>query len=253
MEQLWFTALLNRVFNAPANAVLNALHLPARDAAQPMTNAFAMELIVVGLLVLFFLAVRASLSVEKPGHIQHLAESIHEFANEQFVEPIIGHNGYPFVPFLVALTLFILVGCLLGVVPGFESPTASYVVPLGLALFTFFYYHSHGIRKQGVWHYFLHFFGPQDPSVPLAIRIPVAVMLFPIEIVSHCARIMSLSIRLYANMLAGDLVTLAFFSLIPIAVPVIFLGLHIGVALIQTYIFSLLAAVYLAGAVAEEH
>lgn len=253
MEQLWFTALLNRVFGTQANALLNALHLPAKDAAHPISNAFAMEVIVVGILILFFLAIRASLSVEKPGQIQHVAESIHEFVNDQFAEAIIGHNGHPFIPFLVALTLFILLGNLLGLIPGFESPTSDVVVPLGCALFTFFYYHFHGIRKQGIGHYIMHFFGPQDPTIPLAIRIPVAIMLFPIEIVSHCARIMSLTIRLFANMLAGDLVTLAFFSLVPIAIPVLFLGLHIGVSLIQTYIFVLLASVYLAGAVAEEH
>jgi len=77
--------------------------------------------------------------------------------------------------------------------------------------------------------------------------------MLPLEIISHLARLLSLTIRLYANMFAGDLVTLVFFSLIPIAVPVIFLGLHIFVALLQAYIFVLLAMVYLAGAVAMEH
>ena len=77
--------------------------------------------------------------------------------------------------------------------------------------------------------------------------------MIPLEIISHLARLLSLTIRLYANMFAGDLVTLVFFSLIPIAVPIIFLGLHIFVALLQAYIFVLLAMVYLAGAVATEH
>jgi F-type H+-transporting ATPase subunit a len=75
----------------------------------------------------------------------------------------------------------------------------------------------------------------------------------PIEIISHLARVLSLTIRLYANMFAGDMVTLVFFSLVPIGVPILFLGLHIGVSLLQTYIFVLLTTVYLAGAVAEEH
>ena len=78
-------------------------------------------------------------------------------------------------------------------------------------------------------------------------------LMLPLEIISHLARLMSLTIRLYANMFAGDMVTLVFFSLIPIAIPVIFLGLHIGVALLQAYIFVLLTTVYLAGAVATEH
>jgi F-type H+-transporting ATPase subunit a len=77
--------------------------------------------------------------------------------------------------------------------------------------------------------------------------------MLPIEIVSHLARVLSLTIRLWANMFAGDLVTMAFFSMISVGVPVIFLGLHIGVSFLQTYIFILLTMVYLSGAVAEEH
>ena len=85
---------------------------------------------------------------------------------------------------------------------------------------------------------------------PISILAPLMI---PIELISHIARMMSLTIRLYANIFAGDLVTLVFFSLIPIGIPVIFLGLHLFVALLQAYIFVLLATVYLAGAVAEEH
>jgi F-type H+-transporting ATPase subunit a len=74
-----------------------------------------------------------------------------------------------------------------------------------------------------------------------------------IEPISHLARVLSLTIRLYANIFAGDMVTLVFFSLIPIVVPVVFLGLHFFVALLQAFIFVLLTTVYLAGAVGEEH
>jgi len=81
----------------------------------------------------------------------------------------------------------------------------------------------------------------------------LAPLMIPIEIISHLARVLSLTIRLYANMFAGDMVTLVFFSLVPLGVPIAFLGLHIGVSFLQTYIFVLLTTVYLAGAVAEEH
>jgi F-type H+-transporting ATPase subunit a len=81
----------------------------------------------------------------------------------------------------------------------------------------------------------------------------MAPLLLPIEIVSHLARVMSLSVRLYANMFAGDLVTLVFFSLIPIGIPVIFLGLHLFVSLIQAFVFMLLTMIYLSLAVAHEH
>jgi len=81
----------------------------------------------------------------------------------------------------------------------------------------------------------------------------LAPLMVPIELISHLARVLSLTIRLYANMFAGDMVTLVFFSLVPIGLPVIFIGMHIGVSFLQTYILVLLTTVYLAGAVAEEH
>ena len=92
--------------------------------------------------------------------------------------------------------------------------------------------------------YLKHFMGPMWW---------LAIIMVPIEIISHLARMLSLTVRLYANMFAGDMVTMVFFSLVPIGVPIIFLGLHIGVSLLQTYIFVLLTMVYLSGAVAEEH
>ena len=138
---------------------------------------------------------------------------------------------------------FILLCNLLGLVPGFESPTASYVVPLGVAILTFVYYHYHGIRANG-FSYVKQFLGPVWWLYPLML---------PIEVISHCARMMSLSVRLYANMFAGDMVTLAFFSLIPVGVPILFLTLHFGVAIIQAYVFMILTTVYLSLAVAHEH
>jgi len=89
--------------------------------------------------------------------------------------------------------------------------------------------------------------------MPIFIRLPLALLMLPIELVSHLARALSLTIRLFANMFAGDMVTWVFFSLVPIGIPILFLGLHIGVSFLQTYIFILLTTVYLAGAVAEEH
>jgi F-type H+-transporting ATPase subunit a len=83
--------------------------------------------------------------------------------------------------------------------------------------------------------------------------IALAPLMVPIEIISHLARVLSLTIRLYANMFAGDMVTLVFFSLVPIGIPILFLGLHIGVSFLQTYIFVLLVTVYLQGAVATDH
>jgi F-type H+-transporting ATPase subunit a len=201
-----------------------------------------MELLVFFGLLLYFIVVRATLSVEKPGPAQHIAEMTHEFILEQS-ESIIGHGFERFASYLTVLGLFILIANLMGLVPGLESPTANAVVPLGFALCTFLYYHYHGIRSNG-FSYIKQFLGPVPVLYPL---------MFVIEIISHCARVLSLTVRLYANMFAGDLVTLAFFSLVPVGIPLIFLGLHFGVAIVQAYVFLLLAMIYLSLAVAHDH
>jgi F-type H+-transporting ATPase subunit a len=141
---------------------------------------------------------------------------------------------------------------LLGLVPGLESPTGVPVVPLGCALCAFLYYHWHGFRVHGVG-YLKQFLGHQDPSMSIFMRIPLSILMLAIEPISHLARVVSLTVRLYGNMFAGDMVILVFLSLIPIGIPVAFIGLHIFVAFVQAYVFVLLTTVYLAGAVAEAH
>jgi F-type H+-transporting ATPase subunit a len=252
MEQLAFTALLNRLFGAPVLALLHMLNIHPKYPEAPITNSFAMELLVVLLLTAFFLAVRMRLSVERPGGLQHTMEAIYGFV-DNLADEVIGHHGAKFVPYLITLGMFILCCNLIGLVPGLESPTAVPIVPLGCALFTWFYYHVQGLRANGPIGYVKHFMGPQDKEMPLVMRLLLPILLFPIEIFSHLARVMSLTIRLFANMFAGEMVTLVFFSLVPLVVPVVFEGLHVFVSLVQTYIFVLLAAVYLGEATAHEH
>ena len=241
-EQLWLTEKLNHLIGGPVTAMLNAIGIHPHDAHNPITDPVAMQLLVATLLMIFFIAVRARLSVDAPGKIQHVAEMIHEMMAGQS-EEIIGHDYKRFVPYIITIGLFIVVSNLLGLIPGVLSPTQFPSVPLGFAIATFCYYHFHGFRQQGFVHYMKHFAGPVPWLAPL---------MFPIEIISHSARVMSLTIRLYANMYAGEMVTLAFFSLVPVVLPVAFLGLHLGVSLLQAYIFVLLTMIYLSGAVAEE-
>jgi F-type H+-transporting ATPase subunit a len=241
-EQLWFTEFLNHHFGAPITALLHALGIQPRFPDAPINNAVAMEFLVVMLLLAFFLLVRARLSVERPGGLQHMVEAVEEFVADQ-AHGVMGHGYERYVPYAIALGYFILLANLIGLIPGFESPTASPVVPLGCAVVTFIYYHFHGIRTHGV-HYVKQFIGPVWALAPL---------MFLIEVVSHFARILSLTVRLFANMFAGDMVTLAFFSLVPVLVPVVFLGLHVFVSLVQTFIFVMLTLVYLGMAVSEEH
>jgi F-type H+-transporting ATPase subunit a len=240
--QLPVTAFLNHYFAGAANALLALFHLHAEYPQAPITNSVAMEIVVFLALLIFFLVVRATLSVDKPGPPQQIAEMLHGFVSE-LAESIIGHDFERYVPFVTVIFVFVLLSNLLGLLPGFISPTAKPWVPLGIATLTFLYYHYHGIRENG-FGYIKQFLGPIWWIAPLML---------PIEIISHLARILSLTVRLYANMFAGDMVTLAFFSLVPIAIPAVFLGLHLGVAVIQAAVFMLLAMIYLGQATAHDH
>jgi len=242
-ETLAITRLLNHLFGGAVAALMNLVGVHPANAAAPINDTFALELLVVGGLIAFFLLVRLTLSVEKPNPAQQIAEMIHEFTGSQ-ADQIIGHGYERFQAFVTCVFLFVVINNLLGLIPGVVTPTSQPVVPLGVAVLTFLFYNFHGVRELGVVGYLKQLAGPLWWIAPL---------LFPIEVISHCARVMSLTIRLYANMLASDLVTLVFFSLMPLAIPAIFLGLHFAVALIQAYVFMLLAMIYLSQAVSHEH
>ncbi|WP_263357585.1 F0F1 ATP synthase subunit A [Acidicapsa ligni] len=242
-ESLALTRLLNQIFGGPISSALNAIGVHPNHPTAPISDAYALELLVAAILIGFFLIVRMTLSVEKPAPVQQFAEIIHEFVGGQ-ADQIIGHGYERFQSFVTVIFLFVLFCNLLGLIPGVDTPTSFPIVPLGLAIATFVFYNYHGFREQGIKGYLGHFAGPIWWIAPL---------LFPIEIISHCARVMSLTIRLYANMFASDLVTLVFFSLVPLGIPVIFLGLHTMVSIIQAFVFMLLAMIYLSQAVSHEH
>jgi F-type H+-transporting ATPase subunit a len=230
--------LLNRLFAGPIDALLAVLHIQPANAAIPISNALTLELVVMVGLIAFFALVRATLNVEKPGSAQLLAEMTHGFVDDQ-AHSVIGHGHETHLPFLTMILVFVLSCNFFGLLPGIPTPTASPVVPLGIAILTFLYYHIRGVAAQGPVAYAKSFLGPV---------LWISPLMLPIEIISHLTRIMSLTVRLYANMFASDLLTLVFFSLIPIGIPVVFLGLHFGVALIQSYVFMILATIYLAEA-----
>jgi F-type H+-transporting ATPase subunit a len=241
-ESLAITSLLNNLFGGPVSSLQHAVGIQSTPATA-ITNAFALELLVATGLILFFVIVRATISVENPNPAQQVAEMVYQAIGDQS-EQIIGHGYERFQSFVTCIFLFVLLNNLLGAIPGIPAPTTSPVVPLGLAVLTFLFYNYHGLRAQGPVGYIKHFAGPVWW---------MAWLIFPIEIVSHLARVLSLTIRLYANMFASDLVTLVFFSLIPIAVPAIFIGLHVAVSVIQAFVFMLLTMIYLSLAVSHEH
>jgi F-type H+-transporting ATPase subunit a len=201
-----------------------------------------MQILVVVLLMVLFAILRPRLSVDRPGRLQHVFEMVYDFVHSQ-AEDQVGRQGSKYIAYFGTIFIFILTANLIGAIPLFESPTMSYQVTAGCAMATFFYYHLMGIRANG-FSYIKHFLGPMALLAPL---------MFPIELVSHLARPLSLTVRLYANMFAGEQVTLVFLGITKFAVPVAFMGLHIFVGMIQAYIFMLLTMVYVGSAVAHEH
>ncbi len=242
MHQLWFTRWLNALFARPADALLRLLHVAPAHPATPIPNHVAMEILAALIIALFAVWIRPRLSVDKPGAWQHILELLWTGIESQ-AEEVIGHDAQRFLGFLMTLAVLILVGNLMGLIPGLAAPTAQITVPLGCALVTFVYYHMQGIRRQGWLSYGKTFLGP----IPL-----LAFLMLPIELISHLARILSLSVRLFANMFAGDMIIQIMMALFPLA-GVVFMTFHFFIALLQAYIFVLLAMIYLAGAVESHH
>lgn len=242
-HELWLTRLFNDNLAGVANTFLGWFNVQAHDPARPWENWIVMELLVVALMTIGVAVIRGGLSVDKPGRMQHLMELLWGFLRTSAEDAGLHHPG-KYLPFFGTLFLFILVANLIGVIPTFESPTMFPWVPAGCAIATFVYYNFWGFREQGAGTYLKHFAGPMPALAPLMV---------PIELVSHLARPLSLTIRLFANMFAGEQVTVAFLKLTFLVAPAVFMGLHVFVGFLQAYIFALLTMIYVSGAVAHEH
>jgi len=192
--------------------------------------------------VVVFAVLRARLSATNPGKLQQTFELFYGFVRGQ-AENQMGHAASRYLTFFGTIFIFILVSNLIGMVPVFESPTMNAPVTLGCAMATFLYYHLMGLQVNG-FKYILQFMGP---------KWWLAGLMFPIEIVSHLARPLALTIRLYANMFAGEQVTIVFVGLTYLGFPVLFMVLHAFVGVVQAYIFMLLTMFYVGSAVAHEH
>jgi F-type H+-transporting ATPase subunit a len=239
---LWFTEFLNEHFAAPANALISLAGQHAHDPAHPWTNYNAMLVLITLVLLLLPWIVRIGQSADKPGYLAQVFELLFTFLKTQAKE-VIGHDGPKYVYWFATCFVFILFSNLLGVIPSFESPTMYAAVPLGIAVGTFLYYNGVGIKAQGIVGHFKHLLGPVWWLAPFMLAI---------EIISHFIRPVSLTIRLFANMLAGEQVTLSFGSLVPYGVPAALMGLHTFVSFLQAFIFTVLTMAYVGMAVAHD-
>ncbi|MGB7761237.1 MAG: F0F1 ATP synthase subunit A [Bryobacteraceae bacterium] len=239
-SELWITRIFNDHFRDLGNAALQLVGIESQP--RPWANYILMQFLVFLLLVIVFAVLRARLSATQPGKLQQTCELIYGFVRGQ-AESQMGHSGPRYLPYFGTMFIFILVSNLIGLIPVFESPTMNAPVTLGCAMATFFYYNLMGVQANG-FKYILQFMGP---------KWWLAFLMFPIEIVSHLARPLSLTIRLYANMFAGEQVTLVFLSMTYLGVPVIFMALHVFVGVLQAYIFMLLTMFYVGSSVSHGH
>jgi len=250
-HEIWFTAILNKILSGALTPLLAEVGVPPADPAHPIPNYVAMEVFVLLLLAGGALYLRRGLSLENPRLPQHLAEVTVQFV-QNLCEEIIGHGAEQYVGMIGTLGLFVLLCNLLSVIPSLGvpfrtlalSPTGFIQVTFGCAVIAFLYYNYHGIRHHGVLGYLKTLGGPV---------VYIAPAIFAVELFSNVFRLLSLSVRLYANMFVGGILEYVFGRLVPIAVPALMMGLHVFVSLIQAYIFMLLPAVYISLATAEEH
>jgi F-type H+-transporting ATPase subunit a len=196
---------------------------------------------VMAMLILFsFLATRHMGIL--PGKFQNVMEVIIG-GFDSLLNDTMGPHGRRFFPLIATLGLYILASNLLGLVPGFESPTANLNTTVSMAIVVFATTHIVGIRIHG-FKYVKQFMGPIWWLTPL---------MMPIEIISHLSRPLSLSVRLFGNIMGEDIVLAVVLLLVPLLVPLPVFALMIFTSVIQTLVFMLLAMMYIAGALEESH
>lgn len=268
------TLLVNKYLGPYAIALLSLFHITPKHPNRPIPEYVVMCLVVLILGTLLALFLRLRLSVEKPGASQQIAEFLLTnplgFGIKDLLEENVHHGASKMIPFVGSISVFVLLSNLLSAIPFFAAPTSEKTVPLACASLTFLYFNWQGIRHHGVGKYLLTFAGSPKHFGDWLL----AVLLFPVEIVSTSARVLSLTVRLWANIVASDLLYTIFLylftvatvgvwsksvvlglivAILPATIPIAFIGLHIFVAVIQAYIFTVLPSVYLGIATADEH
>jgi F-type H+-transporting ATPase subunit a len=223
----------------PVNALLGAIN-PHWHLDDHVIMAL---LVLVVSSILFPLATR-NLSKDNPGRFQQMLELL-VGGLKGLLDDIVGHGGQRFLNIIGAFAVFIFISNIFGLFYFLQPPTANTNTTFALSITAFLYYNFQGIKAQGVVHYIKHFMGPIPWLAPL---------MFPIELIGHFARILSLGMRLFGNILGEHTATGIFVGMFPLLLPWPMMGLGIFGSFLQTFVFIMLTMVYLGGAVAaEEH
>ena len=240
-HSLFIVELFNKIFSKPLAFFLGLVGIEVKNPEHLIPAHIVISLIVTVFLILIFGLASRKLSLV-PSKLQSILEIIIQ-TFENLLTDFIGEKGKKYLPMVATVGLFILFCNLAGLVPGFMAPTSNFNVTVGCALVVFIYYHWQGIKAQGLFKYFKHFLGP----IPF-----LAPLLLPIEIISHFSRPVSLSMRLYGNIFAEELLIVVIASIIPFFLPLPFMVMAIFTAVIQAFVFVMLACIYIAGAVVHE-
>ena len=207
----------------------------------------AFHVVLVAIIAVILAKLATSRMQVVPGTIQNVFEAFLGGVIFMAKDVIGEEKARQYLPLTATLALFVFLANAIGIIPGFEAPSSSLSFTLTLALVVFVYYNFEGIRTFGIIKYFAHFAGPVKALAPL---------MFPIEIISHCSRVVSLSFRLFGNIKGDDMFLLVMLMLAPWVAPLPAFLILTFMAFLQAFIFMILTYVFLAGAVlasAEAH
>lgn len=238
---LAIVTLFNKVFGPPIAALLGVAGIHVKNPRDFIPNYIVMVIVVAAFLIVF-LGIASRRRSFVPKGMQNVFEILIS-ALEGLLVDIIGPQGKKYLPMIGTVGLFILCSNLMGLIPGLMSPTSKLNVTIGCALTVFVYYHYQGMKEQGVLKYLKHFSGPTPLLAPLMV---------PIELISHFSRPLSLSIRLFSNIFAEDVLIVVIASILPYFLPLPFMVLSLFTGVLQAFVFMLLACIYISGAVAHE-
>lgn len=226
------------------------LYEPVNHLLQPLLGFAVPDHVIMALLVLLlsciiFPLMSRKISRENPGGFQHALEMV-VGGLKDLLEDIVGHGASKKYLYIIGgFASFIFMSNIFGLFFFLQPPTGNPNTTFGLGLTAFLYYNWQGIKTQGAGHYIKHFMGPMPLLAPL---------MFPIELIGHFARILSLGMRLFGNIFGEHTATGIFMGMLPFVVPWPMMGLGIFGAFLQTFVFIMLTMVYIGGAVAtEEH
>jgi F-type H+-transporting ATPase subunit a len=264
------TLFVNHYLGSAVLSLLHSLHIQPKNPELPIPQHIVMGFLVVLFLTILALILRSRLSVEKPGTMQQIAELLLTNPMRLGIRDILdesgGHHARSYIYLIGTISIFILFANLFSLFPWFDAPTGNVTVPLACASIIFLYFNWQGIRHLGPVHYAKNF--------AAGTQWWIAWLILPVEVISTLARLLSLTVRLYANIFASDMIYSLFLGLLaqvfltvyeksallglivgifPALIPLAFIALHLLVAFVQAIIFTVLPASYLGLATAEEH